>query len=88
MKLIATEFLSLDGIMEAPGGEPGYVHTGWVMDAMGPQAMQFKFEEVLEAEAHLLGRVTYESFAGAWPHKPASSPTRSTACPNTSSRRR
>ena len=67
MKLVVTEFLSLDGVMEAPGGEPGYVHTGWVIDSMGPQAMQFKLDEVLEAEAHLLGRLTYESFAGAWP---------------------
>lgn len=67
MKLVVTEFVSLDGVMEAPGGEPGYAHTGWVIDAMGPQAMQFKLDEVLEAEAHLLGRVTYESFAEAWP---------------------
>ena len=67
MKLVVTEFVSLDGVMEAPGGEPGYAHTGWVIDAMGPQAMQFKLDEVLEADAHLLGRVTYESFADAWP---------------------
>ena len=67
MKLVVTEFVSLDGVMEAPGGEPGYAHTGWVIDAMGPQSTQFKLDEVLEAEAHLLGRVTYESFAEAWP---------------------
>lgn len=67
MKLVVTEFLSLDGVMEAPGGEPGYAHTGWVIGSMGPQAMRFKLDEVLEAEAHLLGRVTYQSFAGAWP---------------------
>jgi dihydrofolate reductase len=67
MKLIVSEFVTLDGVMEAPGGEPTHRHTGWVADFMGPQELQFKLDEVLEAEAHLLGRVTYESFAGAWP---------------------
>lgn len=67
MKLIVSEFVSLDGVMEAPGGEPGYAHTGWVVDAFGPQTLQFKLDEVLDADAHLLGRVTYESFAEAWP---------------------
>lgn len=70
MKLVVTEFVSLDGVMEAPGGEPGFAHTGWVGDSMGqPQAQRFKLDEVLEADAHLLGRVTYESFAGAWPSR-------------------
>lgn len=69
MKLIVTEFVTLDGVMEAPGGEPTHRHTGWVGDFMGPQELQFKLDEVLEAEAHLLGRVTYESFAGAWPER-------------------
>ena len=69
MKLIVTEFVTLDGVMEAPGGEPGHPHTGWVGPFMGPQELQFKLDEVLEAEAHLLGRVTYESFAGAWPQR-------------------
>lgn len=68
MKLVVTEFVSLDGVMEAPGGEPGYPHTGWVVPTMsGHEAQQFKLDEVLAAEAHLLGRVTFESFAGAWP---------------------
>ena len=69
MKLIVTEFVTLDGVMEAPGGEATHRHTGWVGDFMGPQELQFKLGEVLEAEAHLLGRVTYESFAGAWPER-------------------
>jgi dihydrofolate reductase len=69
MKLIVSEFVTLDGVMEAPGGEPTHRHTGWVGDFMGPQELQFKLDEVLEAEAHLLGRVTYESFAGAWPQR-------------------
>ena len=68
-KLIVTEFVTLDGVMEAPGGEPTHPHTGWVFDFMGPEQMEFKLQEVLEADAHLIGRVTYESFAGAWPQR-------------------
>ena len=67
--LIVTEFVTLDGVMEAPGGEPGHPHSGWVFDFMGPEQQEFKLQEVLEAESHLLGRVTYESFAGAWPQR-------------------
>jgi dihydrofolate reductase len=65
--LIVSEFVTLDGIMEAPGGEPGHPHSGWVFDFMGPEQLQYKLEEVREAAALLIGRVTYESFAGAWP---------------------
>ncbi|MGH8791273.1 MAG: dihydrofolate reductase family protein [Stackebrandtia sp.] len=68
-KLIVTEFITLDGVMEAPGGEPTHPHTNWVGDAMGPDEAQYKVDETLQAEAHLLGRVTYESFADAWPHR-------------------
>ncbi len=66
-ELIVSEFVTLDGVMEAPGGEPTHPHTGWVGDAFGPEHEQYKFEEVLEAGSLLLGRTTYESFAGAWP---------------------
>jgi dihydrofolate reductase len=66
-KLIVSEFVTLDGVMEAPGGEEGHPHTGWVFDFMGPEQMKYKLDEVLEAEAQLIGRVTYESFADAWP---------------------
>jgi dihydrofolate reductase len=55
--------------MEAPGGEPSHPHTGWVGDYMSDEQMQYKLDEVLEAGSHLLGRVTYESFAGAWPQR-------------------
>ncbi len=65
--LIASEFVSLDGVMEAPGGEPGHRHTGWVVDFMGDDELRFKLEEIREAESLLIGRVTYESFAGAFP---------------------
>lgn len=68
-KLIVTEFVTLDGVMEAPGGEPTHPHSGWVFDFMGEEQQQFKLREILEADVHLLGRVTYESFAGAWPQR-------------------
>lgn len=69
-KLIVSEFVSIDGVMEAPGGEPGYAHTGWVFPYSGtPEFGAVKLAETLEAEALLLGRVTYESFAGAWPQR-------------------
>lgn len=68
-KLIVTEFMTLDGVIEAPGGEPSHPHSGWVMDSLGPEQDQYKMQEVLDADAHLLGRVTYESFAAAWPER-------------------
>jgi dihydrofolate reductase len=68
-KLIVTEFVTLDGVMEAPGGEPSHPHSGWVFDFISPEQEQYKLEEALAAESHLLGRVTYESFAGAWPQR-------------------
>ena len=77
-KLIVSEFISLDGLVEAPGGEPGYKHSGWVVPFTGQEQLQYKLDEVLEAEALLLGRVTYEGFAEAWPPRSdeAASPTR------------
>lgn len=68
-RVVVTEFVSLDGVMEAPGGEPGYPHTGWVGRVPQGEHFGYKLEEILEAEVHLLGRVTYESFAGAWPER-------------------
>jgi len=65
-ELIVTEFITLDGVIEAPGGEPTHPHTGWTIDFAGPEQMQYKLDEVLEAEALLLGRKTYEGFADAW----------------------
>jgi dihydrofolate reductase len=65
--LIVSEFVTLDGVMEAPGGEPSHPHTGWVADYQGDEQVRYKFQEVLDAGLLLVGRVTYESFAGAWP---------------------
>ncbi len=65
-KLIVTELVSVDGVMEAPGGEPNYPHTGWAIDYMGPEQIDFKMHETLEAESLLIGRITYESFLEGW----------------------
>jgi len=66
-RVIVTEFVSMDGVMEAPGGEPGYAHSGWTTAFPDSGQYDYKLEEVLAVEAHLLGRVTYEGFAAAWP---------------------
>lgn len=55
--------------MEAPGGEPGYKHSGWVGRCPDFGQFTYKLDEVLAHEALLLGRTTYESFAGAWPER-------------------
>jgi dihydrofolate reductase len=69
-KLVVSEFVSIDGVMEAPGGEEGYPHTNWVGDFKGGNDhFAYKLQGIREAESHLLGRVTYESFAGAWPQR-------------------
>jgi dihydrofolate reductase len=68
-KLVVTEFISLDGVVEAPGGED-FKYPGWTFAFdRGDDGNQFKLEETLETEALLLGRVTYEGFAGAWPSR-------------------
>jgi dihydrofolate reductase len=65
--LVVTEFVSMDGVMQAPGGED-FKYEGWTFEFdRGEDGNNFKLQEVLNAKAHLLGRVTYESFAGAWP---------------------
>src|ERR671916_1656975 len=66
-KLVVTEFVSLDGVMQAPGGED-FKYPGWSFAFdRGDDGNQFKLQETLETDALLIGRVTYESFAGAWP---------------------
>lgn len=66
-KLIVTEFISLDGVMEAPGGEAGYPHAGLLSPFFSADLGAYKQDEQLSADVLLLGRRTYESFAGAWP---------------------
>ncbi|HEX3911388.1 MAG TPA: dihydrofolate reductase family protein [Solirubrobacteraceae bacterium] len=67
-KIVVTEFVSLDGVMEAPGGGESYKHQGWTFEIdRGPEGDEFKLNEARAAEALLLGRTTYEGFAAAWP---------------------
>lgn len=68
-QLIVTAFVSLDGVMEAPGGEPGYRNSGWTFKDIEfvPEAYEIKGREQEEAGALLLGRVSYEAFAPVWP---------------------
>jgi len=68
-KLIVTEFLTVDGVMEDPGGAEGFDRGGWSFKFPDPEGMKFKLEEHQEADAMLLGRVTYEGFAAAWPSR-------------------
>jgi len=69
-KVVVSEFVSLDGVMEDPGGAEGFEHGGWVFQfERGPEGDRFKLDEVLEADAMLLGRVTYQGFAEAWPSR-------------------
>jgi dihydrofolate reductase len=67
-RIVVTEFVSLDGVMEAPGGGEEFEHGGWTFEIdRGKEGDKFKLDETLDAEALLLGRVTYEGFAAAWP---------------------
>lgn len=66
-KLVVSEFISLDGVVEAPGGEPTHPHAGWTF-AYGNDGMYAtKNPEVMDAGSMLLGRITYEGFSAAWP---------------------
>jgi dihydrofolate reductase len=67
--IVVTEFLSLDGVMEDPGGSEGFEHGGWSFKFSDPEGMKYKLDEVFTHDALLLGRVTYEAFAEAWPSR-------------------
>ncbi len=67
-RIVATEFVSIDGVMEDPGGSEGSEHGAWTFEFdRGEDGDRFKLDELRGAEAQLLGRVTYEGFAAAWP---------------------
>jgi dihydrofolate reductase len=69
-RIVVTEFVSLDGVMEAPGGGESFRHGGWSFEInRGDEGDKFKLDETLSSEALLLGRVTYEGFAAAWPSR-------------------
>ncbi|MFB9369526.1 dihydrofolate reductase family protein [Kitasatospora sp. NPDC001664] len=67
--LISTAFVSLDGVVEAPGGEPGYRNSGWTFKDVEflPEAYEIKGREQEESAALLLGRVSYQAFSPVWP---------------------
>jgi dihydrofolate reductase len=66
-RIVVTEFVTLDDVMEDPGGAEGTRHGGWSFKFNDPEGMKYKLDEVMEHDAMLLGRVTYEGFAAAWP---------------------
>jgi dihydrofolate reductase len=68
-RIVVTEFISLDGVVEDPGGAEGYKHGGWTFKFNDPDGMKYKLDETLSHDALLLGRVTYEGFAAAWPDR-------------------
>ena len=69
-KLVVTEFVSVDGVFEDPGGAESFEHGGWTFEYdRGEEGNKFKLDELLEAEVQLLGRVTYEGFAAVWPSR-------------------
>ena len=67
-KIVVTEFVTLGGVMEDPGGAEKSKHGGWAFQFdRGPEGDKFKFDELFASDALLLGRVTYQGFAAAWP---------------------
>jgi dihydrofolate reductase len=68
-RVVVTEFMTLDGVMEDPGGAEDFAHGGWSFKFSDPEGMRFKLDEVMDFDALLLGRVTYEGFAEAWPDR-------------------
>ena len=69
-RIVVTEFISLDGVVEDPGGSEDFKHSGWSFEIdRGDEGNRFKLDETMESEALLLGRVTYEGFAEAWPQR-------------------
>ncbi len=88
-KLVVTEFVSIDGVFEDPGGAEAYEHGGWTFEYnRGEDGDRFKMDELMEANVQLLGRRTYEGFAAAWPTREGPLADKITTAPSTWSRRR
>jgi dihydrofolate reductase len=69
-KLVVSQFISVDGVVEDPGGSEGWDRGGWAFKyERGPEGDKFKLDELMAADALLLGRVTFEGFAEAWPSR-------------------
>jgi len=78
-KLIVTEFVTLDGVAQAPGGpdedpDGGFVHGGWQAPLIVQESGEVVFERASSMDALLLGRRTYEIFANYWPTAPEEIP--------------
>jgi dihydrofolate reductase len=70
VKLVVTEFVSIDGVFEDPGGAEEYEHGGWTFEYdRGEDGDKFKMDELMEADVQLFGRHTYDRFAAAWPSR-------------------
>jgi dihydrofolate reductase len=68
-RIVVTEYISVDGVVEAPSGTEDFERVGWTDDfSRGPAGEQFKVDETMASDALLLGRVTYDTFAAVWPH--------------------
>jgi len=69
-RIVVTEFVSLDGVVQAPGGGEDFKYAGWTFEIdRGDEGNKFKLDETMDSDALLLGRVTYEGFAAAWPSR-------------------
>jgi dihydrofolate reductase len=69
-KIVITEFISLDGVVEDPGGSEDFKYGGWSFElSRGDEGDKFKLDETMGSDALLLGRKTYEGFADAWPQR-------------------
>jgi dihydrofolate reductase len=66
-RLVVSQFVSVDGVIEDPVGIEGLGRGEWVRASTGPEGGKYKLDEIMDAAAMLLGRRTYESYAGAWP---------------------
>jgi dihydrofolate reductase len=69
-KLVVSQFITVDGVVEDPGGAEDFERGGWAFKyERGPEGDKFKVDEVMAADVLLLGRVTYDGFAAAWPSR-------------------
>jgi dihydrofolate reductase len=68
-RIVVTEFITVDGVVEDPGGSEDHPHGGWALEIPRGEGEQFKLEETMASDALLLGRRTYEGFAESWPSR-------------------
>jgi dihydrofolate reductase len=66
-RIVVTEFISVDGVIDSPGGDNDFVRGGWTFRFQDDEGFKYKLDEVMEHDALLLGRRTYDGFAAAWP---------------------